>query len=95
VLLIQGEVTRAPGGLYLRYDTTPSLKMNEAMRVAKDAFGLRAKLLLDHHLWPSSRDDMDALLDLYPGHVIEFSAHDCACGDQPHRNTLFWEVRRY
>jgi hypothetical protein len=96
VLLIQGEVTRSVGGLYLRYSTTPGMKMNEAMRLdAHDASGLTAKLLLDHFLWPASRDDLDALLDAYPDHVVEFSAHGCACGDQPHRNMLVWEVRAY
>jgi hypothetical protein len=94
-LTFQGEVTRREGGLYLRFDCTPNLKMKEAMACAKDAYGLTAKLLLDRYLWPSSRDDLDALLDLYPDHVIEFSAYDRAVGDRPHRNTLIWEVRAY
>lgn len=95
VLTFQGEVTRAVGGLYLRYDCTPDLKMKEAMARAKDAYGLAARQLLARYLWPSSYDDLMDLLDLYPDHVIEFSAYDRKVGDQPHRNTLIWEVRHY
>jgi hypothetical protein len=95
LLLIQGEVARVPGGLYLRFDRTPGLKMREAMKIAKDATGLTAKLMLQHLLWPASYDEVMDLLDAYPDHVIEFSAYDVACGNLPHRNTLVWEVRRY
>lgn len=94
-LTIQGEVTRAPGGLYLRCDRTPGLKMKDAMAVAKDAWGVHAKLVLDHFLWPNSLDDVEILLDTYPDHVVEFSTYDRAVGDQPRRNTIIWEVRSY
>lgn len=95
VLLIQGEVHRGVGGLYLRYDTTPNLKMKEAMARAKDAWRLHAQGLLRQRMAPSSYDDVMELLDEYPGHVVEFSTHGVTCGDCPHRNTLIWEVRAY
>ena len=95
LLLLQGEVARLSCGLYLHYDTTPGLKMREAMKVAKDAYRVVALLLLRSYLWPSSFEDLAELLDAYPEHVIEFSAHGCATGCYPHRNTLVWEVRRY
>lgn len=95
LLLLQGEVARIVGGLYLRYSTTPGLKMQEAMREAHEARGLLAKALLDVFLAPASRDDLETLWDLYPDAVIEFSAYSRNVGDQPHRNALLWEVRNY
>jgi len=35
------------------------------------------------------------LLDLYPDHVIEFSAAEVFVGDRPGRNAVVWEVRKY
>lgn len=94
-LLVQGEVARMPGGLELSYSTTPGLAMREAMRGARHAGPTEALTLLRDALSPSSWDDLDALWDLYPDAVIEFSAYDRLVGDQPHRNTLIWEVRNY
>ena len=94
-LLIQGEVMRGWRGLELTY--TRALKPMK-LGLAEDAryaCGLTAKLLLDHFLWPNSRDDLDALLDLYDGHAVEFSTYSVAVGDQPHRNTILWETRAY
>jgi hypothetical protein len=94
-LLIQGEVMRDVGGLALTYSTVcKPMKLALAERTAR-AHGLAAKLILDHFLGPSSRDDLDALLDLHPGAVVEFGTYSRNLGDQPHRNTLFWEVRNY
>ena len=55
--------------------------------------GLAAKLIFDHVLWPSDRDDLDVLLQDYPNHVIEFTACDRAVGTIPGRNSIIWEVR--
>jgi hypothetical protein len=94
-LAIQGEVLRDVGGLALTYSTVKlPMKLALAERT-EHAHGLAAKLILDHFLCPSSRDDLDALLDLYDGAVVEFGAYSCNLGDQPHRNTLFWECRNY
>lgn len=92
-LVLQGEVARLPGGLYLRYSTQPGLKMRMAMVAAKDAWRLRAKALLETRLWPASFDDLMELLDRFA--VVEFSAYSRAVGDRAHRNTIFWEARDY
>jgi hypothetical protein len=94
-LLLQGEAAHIVGGLYLRFSTTPGLAMREAMRDAREARCAAATLILDAYLAPSSRDDLDALWDLYPGAVIEFGAYRGPVGCLPHRNTLIWEVRHY
>jgi hypothetical protein len=95
MLVIQGEVMRSETGLVLAYDTTPDMPMNVARHQFRTAGPLYAKLLLDHHLSPASRDDLNAIWDLYPDAVIEFSTYSVKVGDQPHRNTLIWEVRDY
>jgi hypothetical protein len=44
---------------------------------------------------PSSRDDLDALFDLYPDAAVEFACFPHNLGIFPHRNTVIWEVRNY
>lgn len=44
-------------------------------------------------LTPADREDLNELLDLYPGHVIELSAIDRCLGIYPHRKGIIWEVR--
>jgi hypothetical protein len=92
-LTIQGEVKQGEFGLDFNYDCTPNLKYNEAREHFKHAGGLLAKLLLQRYLWPPSYDDLMELLELYSGHVIEFSSYSRAVGDCLHRNTVIWEVR--
>jgi hypothetical protein len=94
-LTLQGEAARMVGGLCLTYSTTPNLAMREAMKTARTASGAAALAILDAYLAPPSRDDLSAIWDLYPDAVIEFSAYGRKVGDQPHRNTLIWEVRNY
>lgn len=57
--------------------------------------GLAAWNILKTFLWPSDLEDLKILLDIYPEHVIEFSACNRAVGVIPHRNTVIWEVRKY
>jgi hypothetical protein len=94
-IVLQGEVMRTWRGLELTYSFAPYPMKIALAKAPCYAVGLVAKLLLDTWLWPASRDDVDAFLDLYDGHAIEFTAYGIAVGDQPHRNTLIWEVRRY
>jgi hypothetical protein len=94
-ILIQGEVMSSARGLELTYSDVP-LKMKDALAFARRyVVGLEARVILDHYLCPSSRDDLDDLFTLYPDSIIEFGVYDCNLGDQPNRNTLFWEVRDY
>jgi hypothetical protein len=95
LLLIQGEAQRSERGIDLHYSFTQKPMKLALAAAPRSASGLYAKMLLDHFLWPTSRDDLDALWDLYPDAVIEFSTYSIAIGDQPHRNTLIWEVRDY
>lgn len=57
--------------------------------------GLGARMLLSRHLNPSSLADLFALLDRYPGHVVELSACETCLGTVPGRNAVVWEVRLY
>jgi hypothetical protein len=69
--------------------------MRDAMKEAMFADGLAAKTILRSFCCPSSLDDMYTLLELYPGHVIEFGVYNHCLGDVRNRNTIIWEVRRY
>jgi hypothetical protein len=63
--------------------------------VGKQYEGLSARLLLRRHLNESSMADLEALLERYPGHVVELSACDRCFGTVPGRNAVIWEVRKY
>ena len=93
-LLIQGEVTRLSRGLYLFYNREKK-KMREALINARSATGLTARIMLEHYLDPSSYEDIQALLALFPDHAIEFSTYNAYLGNIPGRNTIMWEVRNY
>jgi hypothetical protein len=60
-----------------------------------DHKGVTAALLLDRHLNGPSREDLRALLERFPGHVVELSACARCIGTVPGRNAVVWEVRRY
>lgn len=51
--------------------------------------------LLERYMDPSSRDDLDMLLELYPEATVEFTCFDIDTGMIPNRNTIFWETRNY
>jgi hypothetical protein len=94
-ILLQGEVMRGERGLELTGSRLPKKMKIALAEMSEHHVGLAAKLLLDRYLSPASRDDIEALFDLYPDAVIEFGAYSRNVGDQPHRNTLIWEVRNY
>lgn len=56
---------------------------------------LETRILLRRYMDPSSQDDLDMLLDMYPDAAIEFTCFSVNVGVFPHRNTIFWEVRNY
>lgn len=106
LVAIQGELMRNHGeywartgqfGLHLTYSTKP-MRMREAMRAnPQRALRLQAKMLLQQHLDPYSYDEIMELLDLYPGHIIEFTCCKRPVGSMANRgrNTIVWEVRKY
>lgn len=93
-LLIQGELMKDYNGYYLFYSLEKG-KMRDCLKNGIHLSGLSVKLLLQQYLFPSSFDDIMDLLDLYPNHVIEFSAYELPLGDCQNRNTIIWEVRLY
>lgn len=94
---IQGEIWEDVGGLWLEYSTRNDLILRDAFRAERIAVGgMVARGLLKEHLLPASYSDVWELLDLYPGHVIEFSVcSPTACPNHVGRNALIWEVRNY
>lgn len=99
--ILQGEILREPGGIYLfaaerrREDVGKLLRMRDVLPFAKHYRGLAALHLLRRHLHPSCVEDLEILLDLFEDHVVEFSAYSRHLGDWPSRNAIIWEVRRY
>lgn len=96
--VMQGEVCRTERGmesfLATGYRLDPMRKTMAAGLHHHRGY-LQTKLLLDHYLDPSSRDDLDMLLELYPDAAIELTAFDCNVGIIPGRRVIFWEVRNY
>lgn len=95
LIILQGEVMQSPHHLSLRYSRLP-MPMRKAL--AKEQYhvdGLSAALLLKSTMDPSSWDELNDLLDMYSGAVVEFSVWGKDIGDAPRRNTVFWEVRHY
>lgn len=94
--VLQGEVQRLPGGLYLYYSAAPGLPMRDALaKSARSAKGFTAKLLVDYAMNTASREWLDYLLDEYDDHVVEFSSFSVCWGTVPRHNTCFWEIRKY
>lgn len=57
--------------------------------------GTAARMILRRHLDPNDLDDLAAVFDRWPGHVLELSAVDRFLGRVPHRRGIVWEVRAY
>lgn len=94
---LQGEVVRTERGLEGFLDIGARLPMRPAMAAGhmKPYGYLATRLLLDRYMDPSSREDLDALLEQYPDAAIEFTCFSVNVGIFPNRNTLFWETRNY
>ena len=70
--------------------------MRDALREApEETRGLSTDLMLRQVMTIASHEDWLALLERWPGHVLEVSVYDRCLGDLPNRNALVWEVRRY
>lgn len=78
------------------YYSREKAQMRDALRASHEvATNLRASLLIQMAMTPSSYEDWLVLLDSYPGHALEVSIYDRCLGDTPGRNALVWEVRKY
>lgn len=93
-LTIQGEVMQTIEH-YALFWSDEKTTMREAMKNGRQAYGREALALLKRYLSPSSYEDMQELLDMYPSHVIEFSSYRYNVGGCRGRNTFIWEVRNY
>lgn len=93
--LCQGEVIRTIRGLegYLTVGTKLRMRDAIAQGLLTPRTWLETEMILRANMWPSSREDLDCLLDTYPGHVVEFTCYNHRF--EPGRNTIFWEVRNY
>ena len=91
-----GEICRTIRGLegYLGVTTLP---MRPAMKAGLllPRTGATVLALLDRYMDPSSRDDLNDLMDLFPDSTIEFACYSVDVGCFPNRQTMFWEIRNY
>jgi hypothetical protein len=94
---IQGEVMRGVGGWRGTLGLSTGLRMREAAArgLLVPRAGAAVVALMDRYMDPSSRDDVEDLLELYPDAVVEFTCYECMVGSLPGRNTIIWEVRNY
>lgn len=92
-----GDVWDSPEGLVCYGHEYPERVHNwrELMRHPREWKGIAARHLLARHLNPSSRSDLEAALERWPGHVVELSALDRCFGTIPGRNGIVWEIRSY
>lgn len=94
--LIQGEVMQTPNGLYLYYSTLAGKPMRDALLASgREAKGLKAKCMLEYYMNGNSYEWLQALLERYPDHVVEFTTLSKNWGTVPGFNTLYWETRKY
>ncbi len=95
---MQGEICRTHRGLesYIAvgYGMEP-MRITMAKGLHRHRGYAETNYLLNTRMDPSSRDDVDALLELYPDATIEFASFDVCVGNIPGRNTIFWETRNY
>lgn len=93
--IFQGEFLFTTKGPYLFAEIGSRLPMRQGLETnGKEYTGTTALLLLKHFLDDPSYDNLMQLSEDYPDHTIEFSVFPMKCGIY-HRNTCFWEVRRY
>jgi hypothetical protein len=65
----------------------------EVMPKANTYRFMAARGVLLRNLTECDREDLNELMELYPNHVIEFSACDKPIGIYPHRKAVIWEIR--
>lgn len=92
-----GEVCRSYRGLEGMLAANSGCGMRDAQKkgLLLPRTGATILVLLDKFMDPSSRDDLNDLLDLYPDATVEFSCFSVNVGVIPNRNTIMWETRNY
>ena len=94
-LLAQGEICYNHKGWNLFWSTEKTQMRNALLNFARTSTGVVARETLKHYCCPGSFSDIEALVELYPDHVIEFGCYARPLGNIAHRNTIIWEVRKY
>lgn len=95
---MQGEVCRTVRGLesFLAVGYgLPPMRQSIAAGLHRSYGYVETMVLLDRYMDPSSRDDLNMLLELYPEATVELSCFDVQVGNIPGRQVMFWEVRDY
>lgn len=92
---INGEVMRDHRGLCLYYSEVKEAMRPSLLKGGKQVFRLQAGMVLRQHLTPHDREWLMHLLNLYPDHVIEFTAFNRCWGTVPSSKCVIWEVRKY
>ena len=93
-VVFQGEIMRIVGGLYLLYSTLPMHMHDALLKEPKHAFGLRAKLLMEHFVCDYGLPCIWDLLERFENHVVEFTVCSKSFGDLSWR-TIIWECRGF
>lgn len=99
--IFQGEVMRTTEYLYLYYATVDKPMRPALIEDGKHETGLRALSLLRKYMEPSAFEDLQAIFDIWPNAVVEFTTFSSSCGhvvgrkSNFRRQTVFWEVREY
>jgi hypothetical protein len=91
--VIQGEFCHLPP-YYLNYTMAHEPLRTALERDSRHAYGSEALGILRHYCDPADYDWLHELLDVYPGHVIEFSVLRQRVGTL-RRRMVIWEVRSY
>jgi hypothetical protein len=95
--ILCGEVCRTHSGLGGLLAERSFCSMREAQKggLLRPVTGSVILALTQRYMDPSSREDLNALLELYPDAAVEFSCFTVNTGIISGRNTIFWEVRDY
>lgn len=95
-MIFRAEVWDGPAGWCVQGTTDLELKWKDAFRdTLKRWEGIAARRVLQHYMSPDSYQDLEAVFDLYPGHVAEFTVCSREIGKIPGRNAVVWECRDY
>jgi hypothetical protein len=96
--VMQGEICRTYRGLesFLAVGHgLPPMRQSIAQGLHRPYGYVATRVILDQYMDPSSRDDLEMFLELYPDATIELACFDVEVGNIPHRRVMFWEVRDY
>lgn len=92
---INDELQRDHRGLCLYYSHVKEPMRQSLTKDGKQAYGITADHVLRANVYAPDYDWLMELLELYHGHVIEFTAFEIFWGVVPRSKCSVWEVRKY